>query len=79
MSKELEIEFKTLLTKDEYIDIIVSQLELLRPNIVIHRLTGDPKINDLIEPTWLIKKFIVLNDILKELKSRDTYQGIYYN
>ncbi len=68
-----------ILTKDEYIDIIVSQLELLRPNIVIHRLTGDPKINDLIEPTWLIKKFIVLNDILKELKSRDTYQGIYYN
>jgi len=64
-----------VLTKDEYIDIVVSQLELLRDDIVIHRITGDPKVDDLIEPTWLIKKFVVLNDIDKELKRRDTYQG----
>ncbi len=64
-----------VLTKDEYIDIVVSQLELLRPDIVIHRITGDPNPDDLIEPTWLIKKFVVLNDIDKELKRRDTYQG----
>ena len=64
-----------VLTKDEYIDIVVSQLELLRPDIVIHRITGDPNPDDLIEPTWLIKKFVVLNDIDKELKKRDTYQG----
>lgn len=64
-----------ILSKDEYIDIVVSQLELLRKDIVIHRITGDPKIEDLIEPTWLIKKFVVLNDIDKELKRRDTYQG----
>lgn len=64
-----------ILTKDEYIDIVVSQLELLRKDIVIHRITGDPKVDDLIEPSWLIKKFVVLNDILKELKKRNTYQG----
>ena len=64
-----------VLNKDEYIDIVVSQLELLRPNIVIHRITGDPKVDDLIEPNWLIKKFVVLNDIDKELRKRDTYQG----
>lgn len=64
-----------VLTKDEYIDIVVSQLELLNPNIVIHRLTGDPKIDDLVEPKWLVKKFVVLNDILKEFKKRDSYQG----
>ena len=67
-----------VLTKDEYIDIVVSQLELLRPDIVIHRITGDPKVEDLIEPTWLIKKFVVLNDIDKELKRRNTYQGKLY-
>ena len=67
-----------VLTKDEYIDIVVSQLELLKPDIVIHRITGDPKVEDLIEPTWLIKKFVVLNDIDKELKRRDTYQGKLY-
>lgn len=64
-----------VLTKNEYIDIVVSELEYLRPNIVIHRITGDPKVDDLIEPTWLIKKFVVLNDIDKELIKRDTYQG----
>ena len=64
-----------VLTKDEYVDIVVDQLELLRPEIVIHRVTGDPKLEDLIEPKWLIKKFCVMNDIDKEMVRRDTYQG----
>lgn len=64
-----------ILTKDEYIDIVVSQLEVLKPEIVIHRLTGDPKKEDLIAPDWVLKKFVVLNDIDKEMKRRDTYQG----
>lgn len=64
-----------ILTKDEYIDIVINQLELLRPEIVIHRITGDPKLDDLVEPNWLIKKFCVLNDIDKEMVKRDSYQG----
>ena len=64
-----------LLTKEEYIDIVVEQLEYLRPEIVIHRITGDPKLDELIEPEWLIKKFCVLNDIDKEIVKRNTYQG----
>lgn len=64
-----------VLSKDEYIDIVINQLENLRPEIVIHRITGDPKKEDLIEPSWLLKKFCVLNDIDKEMKKRDTYQG----
>ena len=64
-----------VLTKEEYIDIVISQLEVLNPKIVIHRITGDPKISELIEPTWLIKKTVLLNDIDKEMAKRDTYQG----
>ncbi len=64
-----------VLTKEEYIDIVINQLELLRPEIVIHRITSDPKIEDLIVPTWLTKKFCVLNDIDKEMVKRNTYQG----
>lgn len=67
-----------VLTKDEYIDIVCDQLEILNPEIVINRITGDPKKEDLIEPNWLLKKFVVLNDIDKELNRRDTYQGIKY-
>ena len=64
-----------LISKEEYIDIVVSQLEYLRPEIVIHRITGDPKLDELIEPIWLAKKFCVLNDIDKEMIKRNTYQG----
>ena len=64
-----------ILTKEEYIDIVVNQLEYLNPRIVIHRITGNPKKEDLIEPKWLLKKIIVLNDIDKEMKKRDIVQG----
>lgn len=68
-----------ILTKEEYIDIVIKQLELLREDIVIHRITSDPDKNSLIEPTWLLKKFCLLNDIDKEMVKRDTYQGKYSN
>ncbi len=64
-----------ILSRDEYIGIVCDQLELLRPEIVIHRITGDPKISDLIEPDWLCKKVTILNDIDKELVRRNSFQG----
>ena len=68
-----------ILTKEEYIDIVIKQLELLDEKIVIHRITADPDIKSLVEPKWLVKKFCVLNDIDKEMVRRDTYQGKYFN
>ena len=65
-----------ILTKEEYVDIVCDELEYLREDIVINRITGDPKVEDLIEPNWLVKKFTVLNEIDKEMKRRDSYQGI---
>ena len=65
-----------ILTKEEYVDIVCDQLELLRENIVINRLTADGKLEDLVEPKWIVKKFCVLNDIDKEMVKRDSYQGI---
>lgn len=64
-----------VLSKEEYIDIVIDQLELLRPEIVIHRITGDPIKELLVEPSWLLKKFSVLDDIDKEMVRRDSYQG----
>lgn len=65
-----------ILSRNEYINIVCDQLEYLRPEIVINRITGDPKANELIEPNWLIKKVSILNDIDKELLKRNSYQGI---
>ena len=64
-----------ILTKDEYIDIVCNQLELLDEKIVIERITGDPIKENLIAPKWLLKKFCLLNDIDKEMKKRNIYQG----
>ena len=64
-----------ILTKEEYIDIVCEQLRYLNPKIVIARITGDPDPNKLIEPTWLIKKFCVLNDIDKYMVKYNIYQG----
>ena len=64
-----------ILTKEEYVNIVVKQLEYLNPKIVIHRLTEDPKQDDIIEPTWLTKKFTILNEIDKIMSTRDLYQG----
>lgn len=64
-----------VLTKEEYVDIVCDQLELLNEDVVINRITGDPKIDDLVEPFWLIKKFCIMNDIDKELLKRSSYQG----
>ncbi|MCJ8343587.1 MAG: TIGR01212 family radical SAM protein [Cetobacterium sp.] len=60
---------------NEYIDYVVDILEVLNPNMVIHRLTGDGKKEDLIEPLWSLNKRAVLNGIHKRLKERETYQG----
>ena len=65
-----------VLSREEYVDIVCDELELLRPEIVINRITGDPNPIDLIEPKWLIKKFGVLNEIDKEMARRNSYQGV---
>jgi len=67
-----------LITRDEYINIVCDQLEYLREDIVVNRITGDPKVSDLIEPDWLVKKVTILNDIDKEMVRRNSYQGIKY-
>ena len=64
-----------ILTKDEYIDIVCSQLRYLNKDVIIHRITSDPDKDKVKEPLWLIKKFVVLNDIDKYMKNNNIYQG----
>jgi len=67
-----------LLTQEKYISLIVNALEILPPEMVIHRLTGDGAQDLLFAPKWSINKKAVLNGIQHELKKRNTYQGIRY-
>lgn len=81
ISKDTELErlYKRepfhILSKEEYIDIVCEQLEYLNESVVLMRITGDPVKEDLIKPQWLLKKFVVLNDIDKEMKKRNIFQG----
>lgn len=70
----IEAPFK-ILSLDEYADIIVSCIERIPKNIVIHRITGDGPKNLLIEPRWTLNKKNVLNTINKLFNERKTFQG----
>ena len=67
------------LEKDHYTDLIVRALELLPPDVVIGRLTGDGKAEDLLAPLWSRDKRSVLNEIDQKMYGRNTYQGRLYS
>ena len=66
-------------TLTEYCDIIAACLELLPPQMVIHRITGDGPKNLLVAPLWSGNKKQVLNQIQKNLKEKNTWQGRLFN
>ncbi|MEG1993202.1 MAG: TIGR01212 family radical SAM protein [Acetivibrio sp.] len=64
-----------ILTLEEYIDLVISCLEQLPPDIVIHRITGDGPKKLLLAPLWSAQKKHVMNEINRTLKVRDSWQG----
>lgn len=60
---------------EEYVDLVVTALEQIPPDITIHRLSGDAPRPTLIAPEWSYKKRTILNSIHKTLRERDTWQG----
>ena len=68
----------SVLSMEEYVDLVIRCLEICRPDLVIHRLTGDGPGDLLIAPEWSRAKRQVLNAIHKEMKKRETYQGRLY-
>lgn len=65
-------------TLPEYLELLGSCIANLRPDIVIHRITGDGPKELLIEPQWTKNKRYVLNSITKYLKEQNIWQGKFY-
>jgi radical SAM protein (TIGR01212 family) len=63
------------LERDEYIEMVVDVLELLPPDMVIQRLTGDPIGVELLAPLWAKDKSENLRLIRQRLEDRETWQG----
>ena len=61
--------------REAYLDTVARALELLPPETVIGRLTGDGRAEDLLAPLWSLKKTTVINDLDKLLYARNTWQG----
>jgi radical SAM protein (TIGR01212 family) len=66
------------LERDEYANLVVDFLELLPPEMVIQRLTGDPGKSDLLAPDWAVQKMKNLKCIQDTLERRKTWQGRLY-
>ncbi|HWQ80591.1 MAG TPA: TIGR01212 family radical SAM protein, partial [Anaerovoracaceae bacterium] len=66
-------------TKEEYISLVVDALEIIPPHITIHRVTADAPRHLLIAPEWSYEKRSILNGIQKELKRRNSRQGIIHD
>lgn len=66
------------MSREEYIKLVADILEILPPEMVIHRLTGDAPRELIVAPLWTLKKWEVLNAIDKELESRDSWQGKFF-
>lgn len=66
-----------VLSQEEYIQLLIACLTHLRPEIVIHRLTGDGPKHLLIAPLWSSAKRTVLNDLHHQMKVQGVWQGMY--
>ncbi len=68
-----------VLSLEDYTDIVISCLELLPPEMIVHRITGDGPKKLLLAPLWSGNKKLVLNHIHHQMKVKDAYQGKYYH
>jgi radical SAM protein (TIGR01212 family) len=66
------------LEQEEYVALVVDFLELLPPEMVVQRLTGDPVKSELTAPSWALEKSENLRLINESLERRDTWQGRLY-
>lgn len=79
-SDYLEGKFQVM-TQEEYLDLVIDCVRHLRPDIVIHRLTGDGPKDLLIAPLWSGAKRSVLNQLhhrmsVLGIRQGDLYQGV---
>lgn len=64
-----------VLSQEEYTDIVCEAIAILPTNVVVHRVTGDGKKENLIAPKWTLNKRNVLNGIDKAMARYGYVQG----
>ena len=65
----------TFMTLQDYIDLVVDFLEILRPDIILERFFSESPSNMLIHPKYGLKNFEVKHLVERRLEERNTFQG----
>ncbi len=65
----------TPLDPETYVSWLADVVERLRPEQVLHRITGDAPAEDLLAPRWNVHKNAIRELLRAELERRDTRQG----
>ena len=63
------------MSKEDYVNLVVKQLEYIPAETVIERITGDGAKSKLIAPLWSMDKISVLGEIDKRQAGLNSWQG----
>lgn len=66
------------MSRDEYSEIACDFIELLPPEMIIHRITADPHPDELVAPMWTLDKTPNRLAVINLLEKRNTWQGRLY-
>lgn len=78
LAREYQAGVFQVLDRETYLSLLIHCLAVLRPDLVIHRLTGDGPADLLIAPLWSQAKRSILNDLHHRMKAEQIRQGAEY-
>jgi uncharacterized protein len=78
MVKQYEKGILEFLSQEDYVNLVCDQLEILPPEMIVHRITGDGPIDLMVGPMWSVNKWEVLNAIDAKMKERNSWQGKFF-
>lgn len=68
----------TINSPDSYLDLLIACLTHLRPDLVVHRVTGDAKRSLLLAPSFSSNKRYLLNTLHQKMRDADAWQGKFF-
>jgi radical SAM protein (TIGR01212 family) len=79
LAEQVERGEVTLMEREEYVRTLIDFLEILPPDMIVERVSGDAPPDYFVGPSWCLDKPGVLLALREELARRDTWQGMRWN
>ena len=75
LAEQVERGEVTLMERDDYVRTVVDVIELLPPEMIVERVSGESPPNYHFGPAWCLDKIDVRRALEAEFERRDTWQG----